>query len=144
MDQNRTKFPNLGPNWGQWNFENLRSIESHILGQGPVRPKIFWVLWVLIRLFGKGCKVVSSSFRLRVVHTLAISFLKSMSESVGSDIERLWNWMMNLQIDSKSIEVNVIQIESRSLSDPPRSDIDFKNKMAWNWTTLNKNHTIKY
>ena len=26
---------------------------------------------------------------------------------------------------------------SRSMSDPPLSDIDFKNKMAWVWTTLN-------
>ena len=33
---------------------------------------------------------------LRVVQTKAISFLKSMSESVGSDIERLWNWISRL------------------------------------------------
>ena len=26
-----------------------------------------------------------------------------------------------------------IQFQSRSLSDPPLSDIDFKNKMAWNY-----------
>ena len=30
-----------------------------------------------------------------------------------------------------------IQIQSRSMSDPPLSDIDFKNKMAWIWTTPN-------
>ena len=29
-----------------------------------------------------------------------------------------------------------IQTRSRSMSDPTRSDIDFKNKMAWVWTTL--------
>jgi len=39
-------------------------------------------------------------------------------------------------IDSKLIEDDIIQIESRSLSDPPLSDIDFKNKMAWVLTTL--------
>ena len=27
-----------------------------------------------------------------------------MSETLGTDIERLWNWMMNFKIDSKSIE----------------------------------------
>ena len=38
--------------------------------------------------------------------------------------------------DSKSIEYDVIEILSRSMSDPTLSDIDFKNKMAWVWTTL--------
>ena len=47
-----------------------------------------------------------------------------MSEKVGSDIKRL----------SKFIEVDVIQIQSRSLSDPHPSEIDFKNDMAWIWT----------
>ena len=42
--------------------------------------------------------------------------------------------MMNFYIDLKSIEAYVMQ--SRSMSDPPLSDIDFKNKMAWVWTTL--------
>ena len=40
----------------------------------------------------------------------------------------------NFSIDSKSIEDEVIQ--SRSMSDPPLSEFDFKNKMAWVWTTL--------
>ena len=43
---------------------------------------------------------------------------------------------MSFWIDSKSIEDYVIQIQSRSMSDPTLSDIDFKNKMAWVWTTL--------
>ena len=43
--------------------------------------------------------------------------------------------MMKFSMDSKSIEVDVIQ--SRSMSDPTLSDIDFKNKMAWFWTALN-------
>ena len=30
-----------------------------------------------------------------------------------------------------------IQFQSRSISDPTLSDIDFKNKMAWVWTTFN-------
>ena len=44
--------------------------------------------------------------------------------------------MMNFLIDSKSIKDDVIQIQSRSMSDPRHSDIDFKYKMAWVWTTL--------
>ena len=44
--------------------------------------------------------------------------------------------MMNFQIDSKSIEDGVIQIQSRSLLDPLLSDIDFKNSMARVLTTL--------
>ena len=72
--------------------------------------------------------------QLREVQTLAIIFLKSMSESMserdGSDKERLCNRMMNFWIDSKSIEDDVIQIQSRSMSDPTSSDIDFKHKMA--------------
>ena len=35
------------------------------------------------------------------------------------------------QIGSKSIADDVIPILRRSMSDPPFSDIDFKNKMAW-------------
>ena len=70
---------------------------------------------------------------LRVVHNQAILFLKSLSERVGFDIQRPWNWMMNFQIDSKSIENS--NSESYT-SDPTLSDIDFKNKMAWVWTTL--------
>ena len=35
--------------------------------------------------------------------------------------------MMYFEIDSKPIEDDAIQIQSRSMSDPPLSDIDFKN-----------------
>ena len=59
-----------------------------------------------------------------------------MSERDGPDIERRWNWMMSFLIDYKSIEDDVIHIQSRSMSDPIFSDIDFKIKMAWIWTTL--------
>ena len=38
--------------------------------------------------------------------------------------------MMNLKIDSKSIEDGVIQIQSRCMSDPLLSDIDFKNDLG--------------
>ena len=44
--------------------------------------------------------------------------------------------MKNFLIDYKSIEDDIILIESRSLSDPPLSDIDFKNKMVRVGTTL--------
>ena len=52
-----------------------------------------------------------------------------MSEKVGSDQEQLWNWI------SKSIEDDVIEIQSRSMSDPPLSDIDFKSKI-WVWDSI--------
>ena len=38
--------------------------------------------------------------------------------------------MMNFSNDSKSIEEDVIQIQSRYMSEATLSDIDFKNKMA--------------
>ena len=44
---------------------------------------------------------------------------------------------MTFKINSRSIADDVIQIQSRSLSDPPLSEIDFKNKIAWVWTNLN-------
>ena len=43
---------------------------------------------------------------------------------------------MNFKIDSQSIEDDVIRIQSRSMSDPTLSDIDFKNKMALAYTTV--------
>ena len=73
---------------------------------------------------------------LRLVQTQAILFLKSKSESVGSDIERLYI-LNDISFASKSFEYDIIEIQSRSMSDPPLSDIDFLNKMAWVWTTLN-------
>ena len=63
----------------------------------------------------KGLKLI---FTLRVVQTQAILCLKSISERGGSDIDRLWNLMMNF-FDSKSTEDYVIQ--SRSMSDSPLS-----------------------
>ena len=38
---------------------------------------------------------------------------------------------MNFWIDSKSFEDDLIYIQSRSMSDPSFSDIDFKNKVTW-------------
>ena len=45
---------------------------------------------------------------LRVVQAQAILFLKSMSEKVGSGIQRRWNWMMNFSIDSRSFLFRVV------------------------------------
>ena len=44
--------------------------------------------------------------------------------------------MMNFLVDSKSIEDDVIQIQSRSTSDPSVSDNIFKSKMTWVWISL--------
>ena len=46
--------------------------------------------------------------------------------------------MMKFLIDYKSIEDGVILFyKSHSMSDRTLSDIDFKNKVAWVWTSLN-------
>jgi len=50
--------------------------------------------------------------------------------------------MMNFSIDSKAIEDDFIRIQNLSRSDPPLSDIDIKNKMAWVWTTLKKTQVL--
>ena len=58
-----------------------------------------------------------------------------MWEKDGSDIQRLWNLI---------VEFLIIEFQNRSISDPSLSDIDFKNKMALGWTTLNIVYVIKY
>ena len=65
--------------------------------------------------------------KLRVVQTQAILFLKSMSERVGSDIERLLIQMTPFSIN---LSRSRIQFQSRSMSDPTFFDIHFTNKMA--------------
>ena len=57
----------------------------------------------------------TETYILRAVQTKTIQFSQSISESDGHDF---------------------IQSQSRYMSDPALSDIDFKNKMAWVWTTL--------
>ena len=66
--------------------------------------------------------------KLRVVHTQSIF---EIIVRVGSDIERHWilNGNSYLFIDSKPIEDDIIQIQSRFMSDPTHSDIGFKK---WN------------
>ena len=50
--------------------------------------------------------------------------------------------MMNFLIDLKLIEDDVIGIQSRSMSDPPLSDIDFKNCLGPDYPhkNLNRHH----
>ena len=50
--------------------------------------------------------------------------------------------MTIFQIDPKSVEDDVIQIQSRSMSDPTQSDIDFINKMTCLWTTQKLSEAI--
>ena len=38
--------------------------------------------------------------------------------------------------DLKSIEYDGIEFQSRSMSDPTFSDIDFKKEITWVWITL--------
>ena len=63
---------------------------------------------------------------LKVGQTKAILLLKSFSERGGSEIQRICNWMTNLWNDS--IDDEIIQIQSRSMSYPSLSDNDFKSK----------------
>ena len=77
---------------------------------------------------------------LRSVQTQAILFLKSLSERGG---------YIDLYIDLETIEIKLMRVvhfstvyelsfelQSRSMSDPTITDIDFQNKMAWVSTTL--------
>ena len=50
--------------------------------------------------------------------------------------------MVKFSVDSKSIEDDVIQIQSRSMPDPTLSDIDFKNMVDLVWTTLKIKHSF--
>ena len=79
---------------------------------------------------------------LRIVQ--ANLFFKQMSARVGSNIERLWiliTELMNFEtIQSLYYRHELtFRIQSRSISDPNLSDIAFKNRIAWVWTTLQDN-----
>ena len=75
----------VGPQWCWW--------QSYIGGfMILVTESICWWLFHCVR----DC--------LRVVQTQAITFLKSISERVGSEIERLWIWMTSSSIDFESIQ----------------------------------------
>ena len=63
----------------------------------------------------------SSGVVLRVVQTQAISFLKSLSERVWCDII-----VQLLILNTTWIWRPVTEMKSRSMSDPPLSDIDLK------------------
>jgi len=77
--------------------------------------------------------IFPQKLQLRVVQTQAIFYSKSMSENVGSDIERLriWmNWIFNIDL------MMSFKIQNRSMLDPTLSDIDFKIKESWrSWGT---------
>ena len=78
---------------------------------------------------------------LMVLQTQSIVFLKSLSERVGSEsTSKVFDfWMItHIYTVSKSIEYYIIEIQSRTMSDPTFSDIGFKK---WNGsTTLNIQH----
>ena len=50
---------------------------------------------------------------------------------------------LNFEINSKSIEDGVIEIQSRSISDPLFSDIDFLNERKWFWSEIQTLNTLK-
>ena len=73
-------------------------------------------------------------WKLRVVQTLShfifeINVVKSRIRH-GTNLKLNDEFLDRLKID------RMIQIQNRSMSDPTLSNIDFKNKMAWVWTTL--------
>ena len=62
-----------------------------------------------------------------------------MSDRDGSDIKRLEFEVIEFKIASKSVEIDVIHDQGRSLSDPRFSDIYFDDKTAIARTIL-KSH----
>ena len=72
---------------------------------------------------------------LRVVQPQAIWFLKSRSERIESDIERLLNWMSSSSSDFNRSRNSSFDLNRRFMSYPTLSDIGFKNKMAWVWSS---------
>ena len=74
---------------------------------------------------------------LRVVQTLAVLFLKSMSERVGLTLNSNDPTLNRFWVDLE------IEFQNRSLSDPTFSDIDFKDKMAWVCTSLKTEYLIE-
>ena len=75
---------------------------------------------------------------LRAVRTQAILFMKSMSERVGSDIERLGVKMKPSSIDCESTRNSISGFFYVGSSMSDLSDINFKNQRAWVRTTLNR------
>ena len=113
--------------WNQegWNFHR-------IIRFGFVRwmdTRWFWSFrdCILEYVFPQPFKI----WKFLVAQTQAILFLKSMSENVGSDLKGLWIWM-----SSFSINFDSRWFQSLCMSDPPHSDIDFKNKMGLVWGIL--------
>ena len=49
------------------------------------------------------------------------------------------HFVSNISHQHRCSQYDVIEIQSRSMSDPPLSDFNLKNKMTWAWTTLNAN-----
>ena len=97
-----------------------------------IRLKIIWDHDPQVLIFSKLSESVifyKTVFNgLRVVQTHAI-FLKSMSERGGSHTRTILK--LNELIFNRFWVDLEIQFLSRSMSDPPLSDIDFKNKMDW-------------
>ena len=80
---------------------------------------------------------VSTFFRVHILEFSAKAFWSEIfSKLEYVTYNGILFWREFFGINSLSIEDDVIQIQSRSFSDPSLSDIDFKNKMAWVWNTL--------
>ena len=75
-----------------------------------------------------------NDIRSKILYHQTILFSKPMSEKIGSDIERIWNWISR-SIQSR-LKMASFKFSIAFMSDPTFSDIDFENKMAWVWTTL--------
>ena len=72
---------------------------------------------------------------LSVVQTQAILFLKSVSERVGSDIQRLWNWMMNFYISTKN-RLKMVSFKFIVVLCRIRPFPTLISKIKWLWSEL--------
>ena len=90
----------------------------------------FAVLVLKLIIIFKSSTMTHNSWVLWIVHLI-------FEINVGEGrIRHRTTPKFNFLIDSKWIEDGVIWIWSSSISDPTVTDIDFKNKLAWVWTTL--------
>ena len=113
----------VGKQYSSKLFDAYSELRNYGLGQGFTDQK-FWTITDHYGFGHRKCKVFrtiekyqirsisysngimlgwSSKKYLRVVQTQTILFLKSMSERVGSDMERLWIWVALSSFNFESI-----------------------------------------
>ena len=96
----------------------LTNIYNAYINNALLYHTLHWVLWIL---FWSHISFVN------------VIFLKSMSEEVGTTLDLNNNSCLSIQ---NGLNMTLLKF-SRYIPAPTLSDIDFRNKMALVWTTLN-------